>query len=55
MTTKISYRDAKMCRTCESDQQLTNLTLDSSRIMLKKLRACADIIVIVIFYIISII
>lgn len=34
---------ANICRVCESNKSLMNLTKDKNRSVLKKLRACADI------------
>ena len=41
----VSFSDADMCRVCETQTQQNSLASDENRVIVKKLRACADILV----------
>lgn len=42
----VSFALADMCRVCEAQTNQNSLVLEQSRAVVKKLRACADILVI---------
>lgn len=49
----ITYAEVKICRTCESTNELRNLFIELHKNVLKKLKFCVDINVNSIFFVLD--